>query len=413
YLNLIRDNWYIITLPDSKKGTVVVTICLNMIVRDESHIIKKTLSNILDKIPISSWVICDTGSSDNTPKLIREFFAQRKVPGKLYHDQWIDFSHNRNLALNRCDGMSDYILFFDADDRIEGTVDTSNLTHHSYFLKMSNETHSVTYYRKLLVRNGLSFKWRGVLHEYLEDKYHDTGTINSDHFIISGRTGSRNNTCRKYHRDAEILATAYHQCKEQDLMPRYAFYCAQSYHDAAVQDEKNRSELYSRSIEWYLLRLKLSGFTEERYFSLLRIGLIHERSGRISDAIPFLLEAFEENPLRAESLYHLARIYRSLGKNNLAFRFAKMAKEIKKPIGNFLFLDNVIYDNWIDYEIMVNAIEIGLYPIAYHSARELLTFGTNPSATSKATEIINFLISRSLITVVDQDIIKKSTKNSV
>ena len=90
-----------------------------------------------------------------------------------------------------------------------------------------------------------------------------------------------------------------------------------------------------------------------------------------------------------------------------------MAKEIKKPIGNFLFLDNVIYDNWIDYEIMVNAIEIGLYPIAYHSARELLTFGTNPSATSKATEIINFLISRSLITVVDQDIIKKSTKNSV
>ena len=389
----------------------MTTICLNMIVRDESHIIQKTLSNILDKIPISSWVICDTGSSDNTSEIIKEFFAQKGIPGKLYHDQWIDFSHNRNLALQRCEGMSDYILFFDADDRIEGSVDTSNLTHHSYFLKMSNESHSVTYYRKLIIRNGLPFKWRGVLHEYLEDKYNDTGTINSNHFIISGRSGSRNNTCKKYHHDAEILATAYHQCTEQDLMPRYAFYCAQSYHDAAVQDEKNRSELYSKALEWYLLRLTLAGFAEERYFSLLRIGLIHERLGRISNSIPFLLEAFEENPLRAESLNHLARIYRSIGKYNLAFRFAKMAKEIKKPIANFLFLDNVVYDSWIDYEIMINAIEIGLYLAAYHSARELLLSGANLSATSKATEIINYLISHSIIKVFDPDIIDNINKN--
>jgi len=46
------------------------TICLNMIVRNESHIIEKTLKNICDNIAITYWVICDTGSTDNTKQII-------------------------------------------------------------------------------------------------------------------------------------------------------------------------------------------------------------------------------------------------------------------------------------------------------------------------------------------------------
>ena len=37
------------------------TLCLNMIVKDESHIIEKTLKNLCDKFKIDYWVICDTG----------------------------------------------------------------------------------------------------------------------------------------------------------------------------------------------------------------------------------------------------------------------------------------------------------------------------------------------------------------
>ena len=47
------------------------TICLNMIVKNESHIIEKTLENICNKIKISYWVISDTGSTDNTVELIK------------------------------------------------------------------------------------------------------------------------------------------------------------------------------------------------------------------------------------------------------------------------------------------------------------------------------------------------------
>ena len=46
------------------------TLCLNMIVKDESHIIKKTLINLCDKFKFDYWVISDTESSDNTVEII-------------------------------------------------------------------------------------------------------------------------------------------------------------------------------------------------------------------------------------------------------------------------------------------------------------------------------------------------------
>ena len=54
------------------------TICLNMIVKDESHIIKKTLTNLCDKFQFDYWVISDTGSTDSTIEIIENFFKEKK-----------------------------------------------------------------------------------------------------------------------------------------------------------------------------------------------------------------------------------------------------------------------------------------------------------------------------------------------
>ena len=48
-------------------------ICLNMIVKNESHIIESTLSKLLNKIKIDYWVISDTGSTDDTKEKITTF----------------------------------------------------------------------------------------------------------------------------------------------------------------------------------------------------------------------------------------------------------------------------------------------------------------------------------------------------
>ena len=76
-----------------------MSICLNMIVKNEAHIIEQTLENILNYIPISYWVISDTGSTDATKEIIQGFFDKRKIKGELVQHEWKDFAYNRTKAL--------------------------------------------------------------------------------------------------------------------------------------------------------------------------------------------------------------------------------------------------------------------------------------------------------------------------
>ena len=59
------------------------TICLNMIVKNESHIIEKTLENLCSYIKFTYWVICDTGSVDNTIDII-SIFSIKKILMEKY-----------------------------------------------------------------------------------------------------------------------------------------------------------------------------------------------------------------------------------------------------------------------------------------------------------------------------------------
>ena len=98
------------------------TICLNMIVKNESHIIETTLVNILENVKIDYWVISDTGSTDNTVDIITSFFEKRNIPGEIFHDEWRDFGYNRTKALEHAYNKTDFLFIFNADDLIHGTI---------------------------------------------------------------------------------------------------------------------------------------------------------------------------------------------------------------------------------------------------------------------------------------------------
>ena len=83
------------------------TICLNMIVKNESKIITRLFDSVLPII--DCYCICDTGSTDNTIELIEEYFNNKKIPGKIVNETFRNFAHNRNFALNSCLNMSDYV----------------------------------------------------------------------------------------------------------------------------------------------------------------------------------------------------------------------------------------------------------------------------------------------------------------
>ncbi len=88
----------------------VPKICLNMIVKNESKIILRLLETVTPLI--DSYCICDTGSTDNTIELIRNYCESNKIPGKIIEEPFRDFGYNRTHALKGCNDMdaADYIL---------------------------------------------------------------------------------------------------------------------------------------------------------------------------------------------------------------------------------------------------------------------------------------------------------------
>ena len=88
-----------------ERSKTMTTICLNMIVKNESTVIKRCLDSV--KAIIDYWVICDTGSTDNTREIVEE--CLKDIPGELHERPWVSFSHNRNECLRLSRGKADYL----------------------------------------------------------------------------------------------------------------------------------------------------------------------------------------------------------------------------------------------------------------------------------------------------------------
>lgn len=343
-----------------------MSLCLNMIVKDESHIIEGTLENICHYFPLTYWVISDTGSSDNTIALIEKFFANKKIEGHIHREPWKNFSHNRNAALNQCKDKADYVLFFDADDTVKGDLKLPALTKDAYYLHMSSESNTVKYLRKLIVKNDGSYQWRGVLHEFLEsDTRKESEEVHGNYRVISGRKGNRSQNKNKYADDAKVLKEAYLSGEDSKLLPRYAFYCAQSYRDAKLIDE---------AIDWYKTRisLKSQGWKDEIYCSCIELGLLLEKKNNHKEALYYWQKGVELDPMRAECWYHLSRRHSWNKHKELAYCYARQASELTLPKGNRLFLGKTIYLYWSYYEWCLNAYKMGKTEESYQAFKKLL-----------------------------------------
>jgi glycosyltransferase involved in cell wall biosynthesis len=77
-----------------------------IIAQDEERTIGKVLSAIKDLV--SEIVLVDSGSSDRTPEIAREFSA------KVIHQDWLGYSAQKNFALEQA--SCDWILSLDADE---------------------------------------------------------------------------------------------------------------------------------------------------------------------------------------------------------------------------------------------------------------------------------------------------------
>ena len=326
------------------------TICLNMIVKDESHIIKSTLENLVQNIKFDYYVICDTGSSDDTKDIISSFFDNLGIKGEIHDHKWKDFSHNRTIALRAAFGKTDYLMVFDADDMIVGNLDTSFLSNKcdAYSLKFGPGT---IYYRTLIVNNRLKWKYTSILHEYIEceELCNSVDEISRDgYYIVSGRTGNRSKNPNKYRDDAAILLRGFisEMSCNGPLQSRYAFYCAQSFRDA---------NMLLPAIKMYRKCLELFGWEQEKYMACVELGKLHLIIKNNEKAIHYFLKSKEYDPTRIDGIVAAMDTLRQMIRHsdvnkiyheNIAYEFPKESK---------LFIIPELYNHRIEYLNSISA----------------------------------------------------------
>ena len=331
-------------------------ICLNMIVKNESKIIKRLLDSVVDTI--DTYCICDTGSNDNTVEIIQTYFKQKQIPGVVIHEPFRDFGYNRTYALEACNAvLAEYILLLDADMVFWKNPDPDfslkkvlkETNSDAYYIFQGTDTY---YYKNVrLVRNNMGFTYWGVTHEYVKNPP-NTGCIyqldKSTTFIKDiGDGGAKTD---KFLRDIRLLEKGLEELPNND---RYLFYLANSYKD---------SNQYEKAIETYQKRINVGGWIEEIWHSYFSMGKCWKSLGNMNNAIIAWMNGYQAYPNRIENLFEIIEHYRYEGKNRLAYLFYSIADRMRNdhPEREYLFMQKDIYDYRLDYELSILGYYVNL-----------------------------------------------------
>ena len=325
-------------------------LCLNMIVKNESKIIRRLIESVVDVI--DCYCICDTGSTDNTVEIIETFFAEKGVPGKIPKEPFRDFGYNRSYALKQCETMdADYILLLDADMIFELGRGVSpadfkrGLTHDVYH--MFQGTDAFYYKNSRIVKNRRGMSYWGVTHEYVKSPDGSSYSLIEKSRAFINDIGDGGSKADKFERDIRLLKKGLEENPGND---RYTFYLANSYRDHGDKD---------LAIETYKKRIELGGWFEEVWHSYYNIGKCYKSKGDMVSAIYWWMEGYQFFPKRVENLYEIITHYRQCGKNQLAYMFYTMALKqmLLNPKPDYLFLQSDVYEYKLDYEFSI----IGYY----------------------------------------------------
>ena len=322
-----------LTELDSSK----VTICLNMIVRNESKIITRLLTSVLPLI--DTYLICDTGSTDDTPTIIKNFFDSHNIPGEVITEPFKNFGYNRTFALKAARNKATYALLLDADMifKIEPTFNKQNLTKDAYMIIQKGG--GLNYHNTRLIRLDIDAKCVGPTHEYYDlPPGHHNEKLDSIWIDDIGDGGSKAN---KFERDIKLLKDGI---EEEPNNGRYYFYLANSYFNT------NR---HGESIPYYKKRIELGGWVEEVFYSYLNLGHAYMKTGQDGEAIMAWMNGYNHHTSRSETIYEICKYYREKGKNKLAMMFCKLGMEIPYPVNDSLFIHKDVYDTGFDYELSI------------------------------------------------------------
>ncbi|MGH4050362.1 MAG: glycosyltransferase [Clostridium sp.] len=349
-------------------------LSIGMMVKNESKYLRKCLESlrpIRDAIE-SELIIVDTGSSDNTAEIAKEF------TDKVYYHEWnSDFSEMRNITLKYSTG--EWFFYIDGDEIINNpngiiqffnsnelkTNKTASITIKN-FTSIDNEDDFTVFTAARIFEKDKDFRFEGAIHNQpmwkkpmikLNSEFYHYGYINNDRKLMD----------KKFLRTSGILKT------ELEKNPENIYYIYQLAVSYAMHGEH---QLALETIEkaYDLMKSKRIDLNKYMYVSIF-LAKMYLTRGKFREVEKICLEATRKEGFYIDLYYYLGNAQCSMYKNEEAIETYNIYFKKLKDFNDFKVADNLSIINYT----------IGLYEYAY------LDMATSYERIGKYEESLKFI----------------------
>jgi glycosyltransferase involved in cell wall biosynthesis len=351
----------------------VKSIGLCLIAKNEAHVITRCIDSAL---PLIDFVlVVDTGSTDDTPRVVRDYLKEKKLAGEVIHEPWRGFAYNRNVALRRMRDHTeiDYSLMIDADQILAYDADfvaerfKSRLRYDIYDLLLQNGSQEMPLPN--LSSNRLDMVYKSELHEYRVLPPGSSRRRAKGLRIVEMHDGKRSSNANKYRDDAALLETLLAEERDPFLIARHTYFLGQSYRFCGERE---------KAIQFYLERTKLGFSIEEVFLSYLYAGRLQADLNRPgNEVLETFLAGHKICPWRAEALHGAAKLCRIQGLNHLGYMLATPGLPLTIPDSSLL-VEKWIYEYGLLDEFSVLCYWTERYRECFDAATRILREGKIP-----------------------------------
>ncbi len=323
------------------------SVALCMIVKNEEHYLRECFLSV--KGVVDEIIVVDTGSTDNTKKIAREFDAE------IYDFEWVnDFSAARNYALSKV--KSDWVLYLDADERLAPksaetikrlSEEKGMRAYYCNVVSPSNATGTPSVMKFLrFFKYNPEIKFTGRVHEQIEPSLRALGYELLDSEIVINHVGydvSLKVLQQKAERNLSLLLADY----ETNPSAYNAFQIGQTY---LMMNEKEEARKY------FLLVLENPALDKFHIAQTYRYLAAYEyERGNFEKADEYVLHGLARSPY--SPLLHVlaANIYLELGDYAASAQHARDAYRYNREL-----LEG---KRTSDFDVLVNEKNMVLYGI--------------------------------------------------